>query len=50
MTTDIFTPCGYLSWTFNETEQRYQIYDRELLALIHALDEWKVYLEELETV
>jgi hypothetical protein len=38
-------PCGYLSRTFNETEQRYQIYDRELLALIRALDEWKVYLE-----
>ena len=38
-------PCGYISRTFNETEQRYQIYDRELLALIRALDEWKVYLE-----
>jgi hypothetical protein len=38
-------PCGYLSRTFSETEQRYQIYDRELLALIRALEEWKVYLE-----
>jgi transposase InsO family protein len=37
--------CGYLSRTFSETEQRYQIYDRELLALIRALEEWKVYLE-----
>jgi hypothetical protein len=31
--------------TFSPTEQRYQIYDRELLALIRALVEWKVYLE-----
>jgi len=38
-------PNGYISRTFNETEQRYQIYDRELLALIRALTEWKVYLE-----
>jgi transposase InsO family protein len=37
--------CGYLSRTFSETEQRYQIYDRELLALVRALEEWKVYLE-----
>jgi hypothetical protein len=38
-------PCGYLSRTFSPTEQQYQIYDRELLALIRALVEWKVYLE-----
>jgi len=38
-------PCGYLSQTFSQTEQNYQIYDRELLALIRALEEWKVYLE-----
>jgi len=38
-------PNGYLFRTFNETEQRYQIYDRELLALIRGLTEWKVYLD-----
>ena len=38
-------PCSYLSRTFTGTEQRYQIYDRELLALIRGLTEWKVYLE-----
>src|SRR5258706_354573 len=38
-------PCGYISQTFNETKQHYQIYDRELLALICGLDEWWVYLE-----
>jgi hypothetical protein len=38
-------PSGYLSRTFYPTEQRYQIYDRELLILIRALVEWRVYLE-----
>src|ERR1700691_3003516 len=37
--------CGYLSKTFNATEQNYPIYDRELFALIRALQEWKVLLE-----
>jgi hypothetical protein len=38
-------PCGYLSKTFSPTEQWYQIYNRELLTLIRALVEWRVYLK-----
>jgi len=37
-------PCGYLSKSFNETERNYKIYDRELLAIIRALTEWRHYL------
>jgi len=37
-------PCGYLSKSFNETEQNYKIYDRELLAIIRALTKWRHYL------
>lgn len=37
-------PCGYLSKSFTPTEQRYQIYDRELLAIIRALTTWRPYL------
>src|SRR5271155_2280096 len=33
-------PCAYLSKSFNETEQNYEIYDRELLAIIRALTDW----------
>ena len=33
-------PCGYLSKSFMETEQNYDIGDRELLAVIRALEEW----------
>ena len=38
-------PNGYLSKTFNSTEQNYPIYDRELFALVRALKEWRVLLE-----
>ena len=33
-------PVAFLSKTFNETEQNYEIYNRELLAVIWALEEW----------
>ena len=38
-------PCGYISRAFSPTEQRYQIYDRELLAIIRALIVWRPYLQ-----
>ncbi|EEB88780.1 hypothetical protein MPER_13203 [Moniliophthora perniciosa FA553] len=37
-------PCGYISHSFNQAERNYQIYDRELLAMIRALKEWRHYL------
>ena len=37
-------PCGYISHTFTPVERNYQIYDRELLAVIHAFDTWKQLL------
>ena len=33
-------PCSFLSQTFSPAEWNYQIYNHELLAVIHALDEW----------
>ena len=38
-------PCAYLSQTFSPVECNYDIYDRELLAIIHALDHWCHYLQ-----
>ena len=38
-------PCAYLSQTFSPAERNYDIYDRELLAVIHALDHWRHYLQ-----
>ena len=41
-------PCAYHSATFSPTEQNYDIYDRELLAVIQALKEWWHYLTGTE--
>jgi hypothetical protein len=40
-----YHPCGYISQPFNSTKRNYQIYDQELLAIIHALKAWRHYLE-----
>ena len=36
---------AFLSKTFTEVEQNYKIYDRELLGIIHALEEWRHYIQ-----
>jgi hypothetical protein len=38
-------PVAYLSKSLTETEQNYDIYNKELLAIIKALDAWRHYLE-----
>ena len=38
-------PIAYLSKSFNAAERNYDIFDKELLAIIHTLDHWRVYLE-----
>ena len=38
-------PCAYLSQTFSSAERNYNIYDCELLTVIHALDHWHHYLQ-----
>ena len=37
-------PCGFISHAFTETERNYPIGDRELLAIIRALETWRHYL------
>ena len=38
-------PCAFLSKTLSLTEQNYEIYDRELLGIVRALDEWRHYIQ-----
>ena len=38
-------PVSFLSKTFSPTERNYEIYDRELLAIIRALEEWHHYIQ-----
>ena len=33
-------PCAFISKTFSPAERNYEIYDRELLVIVHALTEW----------
>ena len=37
-------PISYLSKSFNQAERNYQVYDRELLAIIRALQEWRHFV------
>jgi RNase H-like domain found in reverse transcriptase len=36
---------AFLSRTFMDMEQRYKIYDRELLGIVRALKEWQHYIQ-----
>ena len=38
-------PCAFISWTFSPTEWNYEIYNRELLSVIQALQEWHHYIQ-----
>jgi hypothetical protein len=38
-------PIAYYSTTFTPTERNYDVYERELLAVVKALEHWKAYLK-----
>ena len=40
-------PIAYHSESMSDTERNYEIYDKEMLAIIHALTTWRHYLEGL---
>lgn len=40
-------PVAFFSKTMDQAQQHYEIHDRELLAIIHALKEWRPELEGL---
>ena len=40
----IWHPCAYLSQSFSPAERNYQIYDRELLAIVRAFKAWRHFL------
>jgi len=41
-------PCSYISHSLTTTERNYDIYDRELLGIIRALQTWRHFLEGSE--
>ena len=42
---ELLHPVAFLSKSLNDAERNYEIYDKELLAIVRALDEWRHYLE-----
>ncbi|CEL54177.1 hypothetical protein RSOLAG1IB_11575 [Rhizoctonia solani AG-1 IB] len=38
-------PIAYMSKSFNDVERNYNTHDKELLAIIQALEEWQIFLE-----
>jgi hypothetical protein len=38
-------PIAYMSKSFNNAERNYDTHDKELLAIIRALEEWRIFLE-----
>ena len=38
-------PVAYLSKSISETERNYEIHDKEMLAIIQALEKWQHFLE-----
>jgi hypothetical protein len=38
-------PVAFLSKTFNDTERNYEIYNKELLGIVRALEEWRHYIQ-----
>jgi len=38
-------PCAYFSKSMNSAERNYEIYDKEMLAIVRALEEWRHYVE-----
>ena len=39
-------PVAYVSKLLNETEQNYEIHNKEMLAVIRCLEAWRHFLEE----
>jgi len=42
---DKWHPVAYISKSLSPAERNYDIYDKEMLAIIHALEQWRHYLE-----
>ena len=38
-------PCAYLSKGLNDVERNYDVHDKEMLGIMHALESWRHYLE-----
>jgi len=42
---NIWRPVAFISKSLSDTERNYEIYDKEILAIIRCLEEWRHFLE-----
>ena len=42
----LWRPVAFLSKSLNKTERNYEIYDKEMLAIVRGLEAWRYLLEE----
>jgi len=49
MVDDRWHPVAFRSQSMVEAKCNYEIYDKEMLAIIHALEDWRHYLEGLSS-
>ena len=42
---ETWRPVAFILKSFNSTEQNYEIYDKEMLAIMHVFYEWSHYLK-----
>jgi hypothetical protein len=45
MVTNTPGACPFLSITLSLTKQNYEMYNTELLGIVHALEEWRHYIQ-----
>jgi hypothetical protein len=41
---EMWRPVAFASWTMSPAQRNYQVYDKEFLAIMHSLTEWRKYL------
>ena len=46
--TEKWHPVAFLSMSLSPVEQNYEIHDKEMLAIIRAMEEWRQFLEGAE--
>jgi len=44
----LWRPVAFLSKSLNEMERNYEIYDKEMLAIIRGLESWRYLLEKVQ--
>jgi hypothetical protein len=45
---NVLHPLAYFSWKLKDAELNYDVHDKELLAIVEALDKWSTYCKSIK--